>query len=160
MQPDQAARFATKRNWPYSHPCEGAERAFSQQSESQITLLPVIFHPSKSVRVPFSLDSVMATDLRTHMTPQAFGRPSFSSMCSPFQSPPSPTLTAPSNFSPPRFQSSLERIDLRRQTAARATRSTPNSVGHHNFVDVKRIRDGIDVRTTVRKAQSRPDTTY
>lgn len=149
MQSGPAAQLGLRSNWAHSQSCEETDGGFSPQLESQITLLPVILRPSASGRVPFSLDSVMTTGLQAQMTPQAFGRSSFSSICSPFQSPPSPTLTVPSNFSPPRLQSSLERVDMRRQTAVRTARSTSSSVGHHNFVDVTRIRDGIDVRTTV-----------
>lgn len=42
------------------------------------------------------------------------------------------------------------RFDSRRQNAMRVNRSPHyNAAGHHNHVDVNRIRDGIDVRTTV-----------
>ncbi len=42
------------------------------------------------------------------------------------------------------------RLDGRRQNAMRVNRSPYfNNAGHHNHVDVSRIRDGIDVRTTV-----------
>lgn len=42
------------------------------------------------------------------------------------------------------------RADSRRQNAARVSRSPYyNAASHHNHVDVSRIRDGIDVRTTV-----------
>jgi len=42
------------------------------------------------------------------------------------------------------------RLDGRRQNAMRVNRSPFfNNAGHHNHVDVNRIRDGIDVRTTV-----------
>lgn len=42
------------------------------------------------------------------------------------------------------------RPDARRQHAARVNRSPHhNATGHHNHVDIQRIREGIDVRTTV-----------
>jgi hypothetical protein len=42
------------------------------------------------------------------------------------------------------------RHDGRRQNAMRVNRSPYYSAaGHHNHVDVNRIREGIDVRTTV-----------
>lgn len=156
MQSGSAPQLRPRSNWAHSQSCEETDGGFSPQVESQITLLPLILRPSSSARVPFSLDSVMTTGLQAQMTPQAFGRSSFSSICSPFQSPPSPTLTVPSNFSPPRLQSCLERIDMRRQTAVRTAKSTSSSVGHHNFVDVTRIRDGIDVRTTVTERHQFP----
>jgi hypothetical protein len=42
------------------------------------------------------------------------------------------------------------RLDNRRGNATRGNRSTYyNATSHHNHVDVYRIQDGIDVRTTV-----------
>jgi hypothetical protein len=45
------------------------------------------------------------------------------------------------------------RSDGRRQNATRITRSQYNNSTNHNYVDINRIRDGIDVRTTVRVNQ-------
>ena len=44
----------------------------------------------------------------------------------------------------------LIRADARRQNAQRVNRSPYfNAAGNHNHVEISRIRDGIDVRTTV-----------
>ncbi|KAK4106163.1 hypothetical protein N658DRAFT_9123 [Parathielavia hyrcaniae] len=54
------------------------------------------------------------------------------------------SITSPRNIQP------YGRPDSRRQTAMRVHRSPYyNNAGHHNHVDVNRIRDGIDVRTTI-----------
>lgn len=59
-------------------------------------------------------------------------------------------MPVPSGYAPTRLIQSFNRIDSRRQNAMRVTRSPfYTSAGHHNHVDVTRIREGIDVRTTV-----------
>ena len=71
--------------------------------------------------------------------------------------PQSPTPTASqgfqsfsSDFGNPRSFPSYHRADGRRQNAMRIARAPYfNPAGHHNHVDVNRIREGIDVRTTV-----------
>ncbi|KAI1464745.1 RNA recognition motif 2-domain-containing protein [Daldinia caldariorum] len=67
----------------------------------------------------------------------------------------SPTLSQHSSFlstdlmTPRQFQN-FGRSDGRRQNAMRIARSPYyNPANHHNHVDVSRIRDGIDVRTTI-----------
>jgi hypothetical protein len=76
--------------------------------------------------------------------------PSYPMMRPVYQTPPSPALTVRNDFSPSRPSSGYPRFDSRRQNAARVTRSPyHNSASHHNHVDIGRIRDGIDVRTTV-----------
>ncbi|KAI0115002.1 RNA recognition motif 2-domain-containing protein [Daldinia grandis] len=67
----------------------------------------------------------------------------------------SPTLSHQSSFlsteliTPRQFQH-FGRPDSRRQNAMRVARSPYyNPANHHNHVDVSRIRDGIDVRTTI-----------
>ncbi|KAL8338353.1 hypothetical protein RB598_006967 [Gaeumannomyces tritici] len=88
----------------------------------------------------------------------------------PSQSPPAPSMSSYQCLTPlytspassqtvvssqqdlmsPRQMHGLARHDGRRQNAMRVNRSSYyNAAGHHNHVDVNRIRDGIDVRTTI-----------
>ncbi|KAH6636087.1 hypothetical protein F5144DRAFT_591361 [Chaetomium tenue] len=66
--------------------------------------------------------------------------------------PPDTPMAMHSDFTSPRSMQPYGRqaLDTRRHTAMRVNR-TPyfNNAGHHNHVDVNRIRDGIDVRTTI-----------
>jgi hypothetical protein len=87
---------------------------------------------------------VQANPLMTPMSPpyQVIG--------SLYQTPPSPALTVSNNQSPSRPMPMYGRPDARRQNATRVNRSPhSNAAGHHNHVDIHRIREGIDVRTTV-----------
>ena len=66
---------------------------------------------------------------------------------SPAFTPPTTPMTYPNSYASPR---GMTPYTGRRQNAARVTRSPyHNAAGHHNQVDVERIRSGIDVRTTV-----------
>lgn len=66
---------------------------------------------------------------------------------SPVFTPPTTPMTYTNSYSSPR---GMTPYTGRRQNAARVTRSPyNNAAGHHNQVDVERIRSGIDVRTTV-----------
>ena len=81
------------------------------------------------------------------MTPMS-GHASLS--LSPAYTPPTTPMTYPNSYPSPR---GMTPYTGRRQNAARVTRSPyHNAAGHHNQVDVERIRSGIDVRTTVRAA--------
>jgi hypothetical protein len=61
-----------------------------------------------------------------------------------------PALPLHHEFANPRSAQNYNRQDGRRQHAMRISRSPYyNAAGHHNHVDVNRIREGIDVRTTV-----------
>lgn len=67
-----------------------------------------------------------------------------------FTTPPATPMAMHGDFTSPRAVQSYGRFDSRRQNAMRVNRSPYyNNAGHHNHVDVNRIRDGIDVRTTV-----------
>ena len=70
-------------------------------------------------------------------------------MGSIYQTPPSPALTAQHTYSPSRPLAEFGRPDARRQNAARVNRSYHSTANHHNHVEISRIREGIDVRTTV-----------
>jgi hypothetical protein len=89
-----------------------------------------------------------------HMTPSSAVPPATPSNF-PLLGPVFPQIQSvvhlPNDFSQPRTPYSYPRADSRRQNAARVTRSPYyNLASHHNHVDVNRIREGIDVRTTVR----------
>jgi hypothetical protein len=66
-----------------------------------------------------------------------------------------PAITGPvvpyqPGYATPRANLGLARQDARRQNAQRVNRSPYfNPAGNHNHVEINRIRDGIDVRTTV-----------
>lgn len=68
----------------------------------------------------------------------------------PIFTPPATPMTMQSDYTSPRSMQAYARTDGRRQNAMRVNRSPfYNAAGHHNHVDVTRIREGIDVRTTV-----------
>ena len=66
-----------------------------------------------------------------------------------YRTPPSPALTSHQSASPSRALTTFNRPDYRRNTATRVAKSYHNASGHHNHVETSRIREGIDVRTTV-----------
>ncbi|KAK3322173.1 RNA recognition motif 2-domain-containing protein [Apodospora peruviana] len=83
----------------------------------------------------------------TPLTPLS---PGHMQIMSPIFSPPATPMTMQSEFTSPRSVQPYGRPDSRRQNAMRVSRSPYyNAAGHHNHVDVSRIREGIDVRTTI-----------
>ncbi|SPQ22724.1 f8625fbd-b7d2-42f0-902b-fa845fd9621f [Thermothielavioides terrestris] len=67
-----------------------------------------------------------------------------------FTTPPATPMAVHGEYTNPRSIQPYGRFDHRRQNAMRVHRSPYyNNAGHHNHVDVNRIRDGIDVRTTI-----------
>ncbi|KAG5931745.1 hypothetical protein E4U53_001634 [Claviceps sorghi] len=57
--------------------------------------------------------------------------------------------TPENNYSPSRAIPGFLRSDGRRQNATRVSKvASSGAANHHNYVDISRIRDGIDVRTT------------
>lgn len=106
-----------------------------------------MFQPPVAGSVPFLFDGVPQAGQIGHVTPFT---PSFPISRPVYHAPPSPALTVHTEFSSPRAMPCYGRIDARRQNAARITRSPYHTAAtHHNHVDISRIRDGIDVRTTV-----------
>ncbi|KAK3939950.1 RNA recognition motif 2-domain-containing protein [Diplogelasinospora grovesii] len=83
--------------------------------------------------------------------------PIMGSVCTPPASPSSPMTVhghghghGHGDYGSPRPMHSYGRQDARRHSAMRMSRSPYyNAAGHHNHVDVNRIRGGIDVRTTI-----------
>ncbi|KAK4238586.1 meiosis protein mei2 [Achaetomium macrosporum] len=66
-----------------------------------------------------------------------------------YTTPPGTPMAMTGDFSSPRSIQPYGRLENRRQNAMRVNRSPYGNAGHHNHVDVNRIRDGIDVRTTI-----------
>lgn len=101
-----------------------------------------------SGNMQYMLDCYSPLSQASHVPRMVANYPIMGSM---YQTPPSPALTSQQNLSPARSLTEFCRGDARRQNAARLNRSPCNSgINHHNQVDVSRIREGIDVRTTVR----------
>ncbi|KAL7940903.1 RNA recognition motif 2 domain-containing protein [Trichoderma barbatum] len=115
-----------------------------------IAMYPFMFQAPFTPAVPYMLDSFLPaaqTGSGSPLTPLTPQYPIFGTL---YQTPPSPALTAQNNYSPSRTFSGADRADARRQNAMRISRSTYHSTTtHHNHVDINRIRDGIDVRTTI-----------
>ncbi|KAG7290986.1 hypothetical protein NEMBOFW57_000993 [Staphylotrichum longicolle] len=86
------------------------------------------------------------------MTPISGGMPIMAPLYN--TTPPATPMAMHGDFTSPRTIQTYGRmdgrLDGRRQNAMRVNRSPFfNNAGHHNHVDVNRIRDGIDVRTTI-----------
>ncbi|KAK0737083.1 RNA recognition motif 2-domain-containing protein [Apiosordaria backusii] len=81
------------------------------------------------------------------MTPMTGGMPVMAPLYTP---PATPMAFHHGDYTSPRGIQPYARLDGRRQNAMRVNRSPYyNAAGHHNHVDVNKIRDGIDVRTTI-----------
>ena len=110
-----------------------------------VPMYPFLFPPPFSPGMPYFVDRIPSQT--TPMTPMS---PGHSAMGPLYQTPPSPALTSHNSQSPSRVLSNYGRPEARRQNAARISRSPHhNATSHHNHVDINRIREGIDVRTTV-----------
>lgn len=110
-------------------------------------MLPMMIRAPYAPGMSYMMDQYPSTVQASPMTPMS---PSYTSLGPLYQTPPSPALTAQNNQSPSRPMSGYNRPDARRQNATRISRSPHhNAAGHHNHVDIQRIREGIDVRTTV-----------
>lgn len=115
--------------------------------QSAFTMYPFMFQPSLASSMSYALERLPGTAQIGPMTPVS---PAYPAMSSLYQTPPSPASTSQTNQSPSRPTPGYGRLDARRQNAMRISRSPHHSAaGHHNHVDIQRIRDGIDVRTTV-----------
>ncbi|EGX91657.1 meiosis protein MEI2 [Cordyceps militaris CM01] len=115
-----------------------------------LAMYPVIAQPNYTPNFPYLVNSFIASgpgaEVATLSTPIS---PTYQRVSAAYRKPPSPALTIHNGFSPSRSNSDLGKLD-RRQHAARVNRNafqSPSS--HHNHVDVHRIREGIDVRTTI-----------
>lgn len=119
--------------------------------QQQIAMYPVAYGTPISSGNRYVLDQ---TPTRGHsvapltpLTPMSGG---LSVMNSSIYTPPATPMTMQNDYTSPRSMQHFGRPDSRRQNAMRVSRSPyQNAAGHHNHVDVNRIREGIDVRTTV-----------
>lgn len=122
-----------------------------ERMNQPFTMYPLMFQSPFVANVPYILDSLGSGCSQGPVSPISTLPPSYPVLGPLYHAPPSPALTAQNNYSPSRTMNGFFRSDGRRQNAARVTRSPyNNSANHHNYVDINRIRDGIDVRTTVR----------
>lgn len=114
---------------------------------SALTMYPLMFQSPYGPSMSYMVDSLPNAGQTSPMAPMSPGYPVLGPL---YQTPPSPALTSHNHQSPSRSVSSYARSEARRQNAARINRSPHhNATGHHNHVDIQRIREGIDVRTTV-----------
>ncbi|KAL6862138.1 RNA recognition motif 2 domain-containing protein [Trichoderma novae-zelandiae] len=121
-----------------------------QHYNAPVAMYPLMFQTPFTPAVPYMLDSFLPTAQTGSSSPLTPFTPQYPIFGTVYQTPPSPALTAQNNYSPSRTFSVAERADARRQNAMRVSRSTYHSTTtHHNHVDINRIRDGIDVRTTI-----------
>ena len=105
-------------------------------------MMPVVYH-GVPVSPPYVYDGMQPRS-HTGIAPS-----SNYSLVSPMTSP-SPSFTSGDFMTPRQFQPPLGRGDGRRHNAMRIARSSfYNQNTHHNHVDINRIREGTDVRTTV-----------
>ncbi|RDA85497.1 hypothetical protein CP532_5073 [Ophiocordyceps camponoti-leonardi (nom. inval.)] len=120
------------------------------QIQSQFALYPLLVQPSFGPAVSCMVNSYVPPATQGPASPLGPISPSFPGVGSIYNSPPSPALTVHKNYSPCRSIPGFGRSEARRQNALRISRSSHHSVaGHHNHVDINRIREGIDVRTTI-----------
>ncbi|KAH6893609.1 RNA recognition motif 2-domain-containing protein [Thelonectria olida] len=116
-------------------------------TQPQFPVYPFMIQSPVAPNMPYVLERVPPAGQISAVGPMP---PPYPMMRPVYQTPPSPALTVRNDFSPSRPSSGYPRFDSRRQNAARITRSPyHNSASHHNHVDIGRIRDGIDVRTTI-----------
>lgn len=111
---------------------------------------PLISQPPLGSNMPYMLDTVISTIHLNATGPLTPLSSPYSVGGRVYKTPPSPALTAHNGYSPSRNLPGVNRVDARRQNAMRISRSPyHNLASHHNQVEINRIRDGIDVRTTV-----------
>ncbi|KAG6158832.1 hypothetical protein E4U51_007808 [Claviceps purpurea] len=124
------------------------KESFSSQS---FTMYPLMLQSPFYANVPPQILNTLTPNRNQGSLSPNNNVPSSYSVLSPlYCAPPSPALTAQNNYSPSRAVPGFLRPDGRRQNATRVSKVASNgAANHHNHVDVSRIRDGIDVRTTI-----------
>ncbi|KAK0710905.1 hypothetical protein B0H67DRAFT_493421 [Lasiosphaeris hirsuta] len=132
----------------------GQSPALAHMPQHPIPMYPLVYHGPAASPVRYVLDqtptrSQSASSL-TPMTPMSGGVP----IMTPIFTPPKTPMAFQNEYANQRAMAAFGRhdgrYDGRRQNAMRVNRSPfYNAAGHHNHVDVTRIRDGIDVRTTI-----------
>lgn len=107
-----------------------------------------LFCPTMPLSPPYALDQGHGQN-RNQNVHSPLGPSINYALASPMVSPTSPYSNP--DYASPRQLQAAGRSDGRRQNAIRVSRSPHyNVTGQHNHVDVDRIQQGIDVRTTVR----------
>ncbi|KAL2200887.1 hypothetical protein P885DRAFT_25717 [Corynascus similis CBS 632.67] len=122
------------------------------QAPQQFPMYPAVYNDMKSPGPNrFILDQTptrgQGVGHMPPMTPISGGMPMMASLFN--TTPPDTPMAMRGEFTSPRSIQSYGRLDSRRQGSVRANRSPYFNASHHNHVDVNRIRDGIDVRTTI-----------
>lgn len=115
--------------------------------QPQLPVLPVVYQGPFAAGTHYMIDPI--TPRNSSLLPLSGHLPAFG----PLYHPPNQTALVPfhGDFIPGRAMPNFGRPESRRQNAMRVNRSPYyNGAGHHNHVDVTRIREGTDVRTTVR----------
>lgn len=117
---------------------------------TSLGMYPVVAHTGYAPNFPYLVNSFITSTPGAEIAPLSTPiSPSYQRVSAAYRKPPSPALTVHNGFSPSRPNSGYNGLD-RRQHAARVNRNSfHNPSSHHNHVDVHRIREGIDVRTTV-----------
>jgi len=115
--------------------------------QPQFAMYPMLFRNNFQPGNPLLMDQMQP---RPHMvSPMAGNFHMMGSMFAPTGAAFSP-LHVTGDFGSPRSVHGFHRPNDRRQHAMRVSRSSYyNAASHHNHVDVIRIREGTDVRTTV-----------
>lgn len=119
-----------------------------QMMQQQVPVYPMVYQNQMVRSTPYLLEQTPTRHTSaasfSPMTPMS-SRTSMS--LSPGYTPPTTPMSYSNSYGSPR---GMTAYNGRRQNAARVARSPFSySSGHHNHVDVERIRSGIDVRTTV-----------
>lgn len=140
--------------WEYGLEASKIQQVPSQHSiclSPSLAMYPVISQPAYPPNFSYLVNSFVAGGSGTEVAPvSAPISPSYQRVSTTYRKPPSPALTVQNSYSPCRPNSGYGRLD-RRQNASRVSRNSFQSpTSHHNHVDVHRIREGTDVRTTVR----------
>ncbi|KAG5979826.1 hypothetical protein E4U55_004718 [Claviceps digitariae] len=119
-------------------------------SSPSFTMYPLMLQSPFFANVPQILSSLTPRCNQGSLAPNNTVASSYSVLSPLYCAPPSPALTVQNNYSPSRTVPGFLRPDGRRQNATRVSKIASNgAANHHNYVDISRIRDGIDVRTTI-----------
>ncbi|KJZ75986.1 hypothetical protein HIM_04442 [Hirsutella minnesotensis 3608] len=124
--------------------------AAEMRLQSPFAVYPLVFQPPSAHGMSYMLESFHSAGAHGSYPSLAPVSPSYPLVGGVYHSPPSPALTTQKSFSPSRPSYGVGRSEARRQNAMRVNRSSYHGIAsHHNHVDIHRIRDGIDVRTTI-----------
>ncbi|KAH6671641.1 RNA recognition motif 2-domain-containing protein [Plectosphaerella plurivora] len=132
---------------PHEHPVPamgGLYPALPFQMQQPFAVWPVMCQTPLQPNMAYVLDSPQQT---SHVASPAMGN---YQLASPTVSQAGQSAHFSEGYYQPRSMPSMIHPDSRRQHASRVSRSSfYNIASHHNHVDVARIREGTDVRTTI-----------